>query len=302
MTATPEERRTLESLDRAALERHQLQRLNALLGEILPANRFCAEKLDGLRLPIDSLEQLAALPLTCKDELVDASSSSAPPANLTWPLERYVRFHQTSGTHGRPLAVYDTAEDWQWWVETWQYVLDAAEIDADDRAFMAFSFGPFIGFWSAYDALVSRGAMVIPGGGMDTLARIELMRNARANVLCSTPSYALHLAEIARDNQIGDVLIGDAVGDHIDPHVWIDLAASLREHFHLETGLVRDRHVLAIDVVQLVAAAIGEHQMFRPGSYKQLDDRAAGGAATRDQDSRASQAPLRIGGNEAGVA
>src|SRR5690606_8514313 len=87
----------------------------------------------------------------------------------------------------------------QWWIDTWQFVLDAAAIESADRVFMAFSFGPFIGFWSAHDACTARGAMVIPGGGMSSTARLDLMRNAEATVLCCTPSYALHLAEVAAD-------------------------------------------------------------------------------------------------------
>jgi phenylacetate-CoA ligase len=100
------------------------------------------------------------------------------------------------------MPVLDTAEDWLWWIDCWQFVLDAAEVGAEDRVFLAFSFGPFIGFWSAHDAAVARGAMVIPGGGMNTLARLEMIRRTRATVLCCTPSYALRLAEVAADNQI----------------------------------------------------------------------------------------------------
>jgi phenylacetate-CoA ligase len=68
-----------------------------------------------------------------------------------------------------------------------------------DRVVMAFSFGPFIGFWSAYDAVAARCAMVIPGGGMGSLARLELLRTTAATVLCCTPSYALRLAEVAAE-------------------------------------------------------------------------------------------------------
>ena len=79
----------------------------------------------------------------------------------------------------RALPVLDTASDWQWWIDCWQFVLDAAELGAEDRAVLAFSFGPFIGFWSAHDALVARGGMVVPSGGMGTLARVELIRRTR---------------------------------------------------------------------------------------------------------------------------
>ena len=76
-------------------------------------------------------------------------------------------------------AVLDTAEDWQWWIECWQYVLDAADIQPQDCCLMAFSFGPFIGFWSAFEAAAARGCLVVPGGGMNTLARLELMRTSQ---------------------------------------------------------------------------------------------------------------------------
>ena len=100
------------------------------------------------------------------------------------------------------MAVLDTAEDWQWWLECWQYVLDAADIQPDDCCLMAFSFGPFIGFWSAFEAAIARGCLVVPTGGMTTLARLELVRSSRATVVFSTPSYALHMAEVGAEHQI----------------------------------------------------------------------------------------------------
>jgi phenylacetate-CoA ligase len=202
MTTSYEDRRALENLDAEALAAHQLVRLNEMLGQILPHNRFYAAKLAGIQLPLPSLDAVEQMPYTFKDELAGASQDGELEANLTYPVERYIRFHRTSGTRGRPLVVLDTAEDWQWWIDTWQFVLDAAEIGPEDRVLMAFSFGPFIGFWSANDALTARGALVIPGGGMGTIARLELMRSTRATAVCCTPSYALHLAEVARENHI----------------------------------------------------------------------------------------------------
>ena len=67
---------------------------------------------------------------------------------------------------------------------------------------MAFSFGPFIGFWSANDALVARGTMVVPAGGLGTLARLDLLQSSGATLICSTPSYALRMAEVAAENNI----------------------------------------------------------------------------------------------------
>ncbi|HVU89891.1 MAG TPA: phenylacetate--CoA ligase family protein [Pirellulales bacterium] len=200
--ASPESRRRLESLDPAQLAAHQLERLNALLAEILPANAFYATKLASATLPLVSLHQLSELPYTFKDELLGPPGSGGWAANLTWPRERYVRYHQTSGTRGRPLAVLDTADDWQWWMDCWNHILDAAGVTHQDVAFFAFSFGPFVGFWSAHDAALARGCQVVPGGGMNTLARLDLMRATEATVVFCTPSYALHLAETARHRNI----------------------------------------------------------------------------------------------------
>ncbi len=100
------------------------------------------------------------------------------------------------------MVILDTADDWQWWIATWQYVLDACGIQPGDRIMMAFSFGPFIGFWSAHDACLQRQCMVIPCGGMSTAARIDLIQSAKPTVLFSTPSYAMHMAEDAADRHI----------------------------------------------------------------------------------------------------
>ncbi|MCG8448616.1 MAG: phenylacetate--CoA ligase family protein [Pirellulales bacterium] len=197
-----EYRRRQEALDRAELAAHQLGRLNELLATILPANQFYAKKLANCPQRLENLEQLSEFPFTSKEELIAEGDKHHLPANLTWPAEQYVRYHQTSGTRGRPLPVYDTAEDWQWWTGCWQYVLDAAEITPDDRALLAFSFGPFVGFWSAHDALVARGALAIPGGGMNTLARLEVIRRTQATALFCTPTYAMHLVEIAEQNNV----------------------------------------------------------------------------------------------------
>lgn len=196
------ERRRNEQLDRTTLAQLQLVKLNKLLAVAIAENRFYREKLGPLKLPIESLDQLQSIPYTEKAELIDATHDDLGPANLTWPIERYVHYHQTSGTHGRPMAVLDTAEDWQWWIDCWQYVLDAADIQQSDRALLAFSFGPFIGFWSAYSALEARGVLAIPGGGMSTRARLNLLLRNHATVVLATPTYACRMAEVAEEEGI----------------------------------------------------------------------------------------------------
>jgi phenylacetate-CoA ligase len=199
---TFDERRRLESLDAEALRAHQLARLNDLIAHILPTNAFYAEKLASIRFPLESLDRLSELPFTFKEELLVDHGRSDTAANLTYPRERYSRLHRTSGTRGRALVVLDTAEDWSRWMDIWQHVFDAGEVAEADTVFFAFSFGPYIGFWSALDAAIARGCLVVPGGGMNTATRLELMRQSHATVVCCTPSYALHLAETAIERNV----------------------------------------------------------------------------------------------------
>ena len=188
----------LEAAPPDVIRDRQLARLNDLLSRILPQNAYYARRLGALRPPI-SWGEFRALSFTTKADLVADQKTSPPLGTIaTYSPEQYVTYHQTSGTTGRSLAILDTQESWDWWAECWQYVYAAAGVTARDRIFFAFSFGPFIGFWSAYAAARHLGAMTIPGGGLDSKTRLQLLRNTQATVLVSTPTYALRLAEVAR--------------------------------------------------------------------------------------------------------
>ena len=80
-------------------------------------------------------------------------------SNLTYPLSDYIRLHQTSGTTGFPLKILDTQESWDWWGESWKTVYQGSGVTQDDIVFLAFGFGPFIGFWSAYEGAKKLGAL-----------------------------------------------------------------------------------------------------------------------------------------------
>jgi phenylacetate-CoA ligase len=175
----------------------QLQRLNDLLIEIQDRPFYRGRGVGG-RMPLTSLDDLASMSLLTKEDLL-GNSAGDPARIFELPRTDYVRLHQTSGTKGFPLTVLDTPADWAWWLTCWDYVLDAAEVDQDDVAMMAFSFGPFIGFWTANDALVRRGTTVVPGGGMTSQKRIQMIRDHRCTVLCCTPTYALHLGAVAQE-------------------------------------------------------------------------------------------------------
>ncbi len=184
---------------REVIESQQLAQLRRLLAAILPANRFYQQKLAGINPAIASLEDFSKrFPFTTKQELV-ADQQQHPPfgTNLTFALDQYTRFHQTSGTTSKPLRWLDTPESWGAMIESWKQVYLAAGVGRGDRVYFAFSFGPFIGFWLAFDAAQQLGCLCLPGGGLGTEARLRAIVDNEVTVLCCTPSYALRLAEVA---------------------------------------------------------------------------------------------------------
>lgn len=180
------------------LKSYQIQKLNELLVFVKGFNGFYKEKLKDINLPLTSLKDLVHLPFTMKSELAEDQILYPPfGRNHSYPEDSYIRYHQTSGTTGRPLKVLDTAESWKWWSDCWLEVLNSAGITNNDRSYLAFSFGPFIGFWAAHEAVQKLGSMAIPGGSMSSEERLESILQNKATVLFCTPSYALHLAEVA---------------------------------------------------------------------------------------------------------
>ena len=202
------DRAAIQRCNRNELERYQLEKLNSLLAKVVPSNRYYQDRFGCSELSVRSLEEWSRLPTSKKSDWLSEDPSGIA-LHHTFPQSMYRRYHRTSGTRGKPMVILDTAEDWQWWISTWQYVLDACGIQSDDRIMMAFSFGPFIGFWSAHDACLNRGCMVIPCGGMSTAARIDLIQSAEPSVLFSTPSYAMHMADDAV--QRGIDLVGSSI-------------------------------------------------------------------------------------------
>ncbi len=195
-----------EDLGRDELDRLQRERLSALLREVLSRNRFYQRKLAAAGLSPNDLKEpadLARLPFTSKAELL-ADQEAHPPYGeiLTYPLERYSRFHQTSGTSGRPLRWLDTPESWAWAVGCWASFYRLARVGPQDRLCFAFSFGPFLGFWTAFEAASRLGCLCLPAGGMSSGARLRFLLDNRATVVLCTPTYALHLAEVARQEGI----------------------------------------------------------------------------------------------------
>src|SRR5262249_44690407 len=136
-------------------EQDQLSKLRSLLAVVSVRNPFYSAKLRNIGIPSDlaSLDEFfARAPFTQKQELIEDQRASPPyGSNLTYPIERYTRLTQTSSTAGKALHWLDTPESWEWMLDSWQRVYEAAGVGRGDRIFFAFSFGLFLGFWTAFD-------------------------------------------------------------------------------------------------------------------------------------------------------
>jgi len=201
--------RSVETLEAGRLREHQWRRLRALLDEIYgaPGNAFWraawARAGVGAAGDLKTWDDFRRLPLSRKADVVeDQTAHPSFGTNLTYPLERYVRVHQTSGTTGAPLRWLDTQVSWDWWVHCWRFVLAGAGLGPADRVYFPFSFGLFIGFWAGFEGARALGALAIPGGGADSVTRLAAMQALGATALVCTPSYALHLAETGRERGI----------------------------------------------------------------------------------------------------
>jgi phenylacetate-CoA ligase len=191
----------IETADRGTLRALQERRLREQVEHAYRSSPFYRAKLDAAGVkPADvrTLEDLGRLPFTTKDELRQDQAEHPPWGSLlAVPFERCLRVHLTSATTGRPVAVLDTAEDWYGFYHSYARSLWAFGIRPADMVMAAFSYGPWIGYWSGFYAAQDLGCLVFPAGGLTTDQRLDALRTYPITVLGCTPSYALFLAEQA---------------------------------------------------------------------------------------------------------
>jgi phenylacetate-CoA ligase len=190
-----------ENLEPAGLRALQHAKLDAMLREVMPHNRFYQSKYGPLKIsPQTPLEELPFLTRAA----IEQDQAEHPPfgSNLTYPVAQYTRFHQTSGSAGRPVRWLDTAQSWKWLQRCWGIIFSAIGIEPADRFIFTFSFGPFIGFWAAFESASSMGHLCIPTGGLSTGARLRMILDNQVTVICCTPTYALRMVEVATETNI----------------------------------------------------------------------------------------------------
>ncbi|MDY6765441.1 MAG: AMP-binding protein [Halobacteria archaeon] len=194
----------LEALPRDELRDLQLNKFRNQLEYVYENSPFYRRKLDNSGIKprnVQSFEDIRDIPTTTKDELREAQESDPFPYGdlLATDLEEVTEYHQTSGTTGEPVRQADSWTDWEWWSECWATVLWAQGIRPDDRVFFPFSYNIFIAFWAGHYACEKIGAEVVPGGNLSSEQRVRKMDELDVTVFMSTPTYALRLGEVAKE-------------------------------------------------------------------------------------------------------
>ena len=191
----------IERRSRAVMTRWQSQRLREQVRHAAAHSPFYRRKLKAAGVKpalIRTLADLERLPFTTKDELKENQAARPPWGDvLAVPLAEVLRVHLTSATTGRPLAFLDTREDWHGFYHSYARSLYAYGVRKTDMVMAAFSYGPWIGYWSGFYAAQDLGCLVFPVGGLSTDQRMDALLNYPITVLGCTPSYALFLAEHA---------------------------------------------------------------------------------------------------------
>lgn len=153
---------------------------------------------------IRSLDDIRHIPKVEKSMMRDIQRKDPFPYGdaLCVPLEEVVEFRQTSGTTGQPVYQPDTWQDWDWWAECWSFILWAQGYRPSDRVFIPFGYNIFVAFWAGHYAAEKLGCEVVPGGVLDTKARILKIQELQATAMMATPTYILGMADTAR-NKMG---------------------------------------------------------------------------------------------------
>ncbi|HIG26718.1 MAG TPA: phenylacetate--CoA ligase family protein [Verrucomicrobiales bacterium] len=184
----------------------QLEKLRELIDKCLESNPFWKTRLASIdwETNLDSVESFCkALPLLNKNELIEDQTSHPPyGTNFNYPLSKYCRLSQTSGTTGSPIRWLDTRHSWQRMIEGWKIVLEKSNFQAADRVIFPFSFGPFIGLWLAFEAAVQMECLVITGANLSSSMRLKMIQEHAITAICCTPTYAIRLGQIAKADGI----------------------------------------------------------------------------------------------------
>jgi phenylacetate-CoA ligase len=203
MDKTPFWNPVLETMDPGKLHNLQLHKFKRIFKWTYDNSRFhrgLYDKADVKPEDIRSFEDIRRVPKVEKSMMRDIQRKDPFPYGdmLCVPLEQVTEFRQTSGTTGLPVYQADTWQDWEWWAECWSFILWAQGYRPSDRVFLPFGYNIFVAFWAAHYAAEKIGCEVVPGGVLDTSARILKIQELKATAMMATPTYILGMADTAK--------------------------------------------------------------------------------------------------------
>jgi phenylacetate-CoA ligase len=191
----------VETIPPQDMEKLQVERLRACIDRVSKTVPFYREKLSEAGVTADSirsLEDLARLPFTTKQDLRD----NYPFDLVTVPMKEVIRIHASSGTTGKPTVVAYTRNDITLWSDLMARSYAAAGVTEDDVVHNAYGYGLFTGGLGFHYGAERLGATVIPVSGGNTKRQLMIMQDFGTTVLCCTPSYALLIGEVAEEEGI----------------------------------------------------------------------------------------------------
>jgi len=213
----------IETASREVIEILQLKKLKYQLQHVYEHSPFYNQKFRNAGLhpeDIKSLEDLNLIPFTTKEELLQSQQEYPLFGNFFCVEQKSLsRVFQTSGTTGIPLKVGFTRRDWDIFAEMWCYHGYGYGLTKEDAIFIPFNYGLFIAFWGTHYGFEKMGLCIIPGGGQSSDVRIKNILEWRPTVICGTPTYILHLGEVAqsmgidpKENTVRVVITGGEPG------------------------------------------------------------------------------------------
>jgi phenylacetate-CoA ligase len=185
-----------ETLPREGLRVVQAERLRDTVERVtrVPFYREALGRAGVDAAAIRSPDDVRRLPFTVKEDL----RQNYPLGLLAVPRSEIARVHGSSGTTGKPIFVAYTREDLETWSSLVARFLVAGGLRPEHLVHVAFGYGLFTGGFGLHAGIERVGAGVVPAAGGNTPRQVTLLADLGADVLVCTPSYALHIAEVAR--------------------------------------------------------------------------------------------------------
>lgn len=265
----------VQTMPREQLRELQLRRLQTLVGIVHERVPFYRERLDaaGLRPgSVTCLDDLARIPFTSKYDMREVF----PFGLFAVGRDEIVEVHMSSGTTGKPVVGAYTRDDVALWGEVMARTLDAGGLGSDDILQVAYGYGLFTGGLGGHYGGTTLGVMTLPMSSGNTLRQLNTIQDFGTTALACTPSYALFIAEYAREHGI-DLVGGPLRAGFFGAEPWCE---EMRADIEAKLGIkAYDIYGLTELIGPGVAAECGEQDglhVFEDHFYPEIIDSESG--------------------------